>query len=60
MHPLDFVSEFYEEQEKKENVVARSKIKLFSPTEEALQAWKHCDVALWSLFAGHHVDSNSL
>jgi hypothetical protein len=28
--------EFYEEQDEKENVVARSKKKLFSPTEEAL------------------------
>jgi hypothetical protein len=36
------------EQDKKENVAARSKIKLFSPTEEALQAWKHHDIALWS------------
>jgi hypothetical protein len=33
--------EFYEEQDKKEDVVARSEIKLFSPTEEALQAWRH-------------------
>ena len=40
--------ELFEEQDKKENVEARSKIKLFSPTEEVLQAWKHRNVALWS------------
>jgi hypothetical protein len=40
--------EFFEEQNEKENVVARSKIKLLSPTEEVLQAWKHCNITLWS------------
>jgi hypothetical protein len=45
---LSNTKEFYEEQDEKENVVARSKIKLFSPAEEAFQAWKHCNVALWS------------
>jgi hypothetical protein len=41
--------ELFEEQDKKENVEVRSKIKLFSPTEEVLQTWKHLDVALLSL-----------
>jgi hypothetical protein len=40
--------EFFEEHNEKENVVARSKIKLLSPTEEVLQAWKHCNIKLWS------------
>jgi hypothetical protein len=40
--------ELFEEQDKKGNVEARSKIKLFSPTEEVLHAWKHRNVALWS------------
>jgi hypothetical protein len=37
-----------QEQDKKENVEARSTIKLFPPREEVLQAWKHCDITLWS------------
>jgi hypothetical protein len=51
--------EFYKEQDEKESAVARSKIKLFSPTDsltglETLQC--HAVVT----FAGHHVDSNPL
>jgi hypothetical protein len=51
--------ELFEDQDEKENVVARSKTKLFSPTKEALQAWMqgHCPVVT---FAGHYVDSNPL
>jgi hypothetical protein len=40
--------ELFEEQDEKENVEARSKIKLFFPIEEVLQVWRHCDVTLWS------------
>jgi hypothetical protein len=40
--------EFYNKQDKKENVVATSEIKLFSPTKEALQAWRHHNIVLWS------------
>jgi hypothetical protein len=39
---------FYNEQDEKENVVTTSEIKLFSPTKETLQAWRHCNVVLWS------------
>jgi hypothetical protein len=45
---------FYEEQDEKENVVVRSIIKLFSPTEEALQAWKHHKHHTVGTFAGQH------
>jgi hypothetical protein len=40
--------EFYNKQDEKENVVATSEIKLFSPTKEALQAWRHHNIVLWS------------
>jgi hypothetical protein len=40
--------EFYNKQDKKENVLATSEIKLFSPTKEALQVWRHRNVVLWS------------
>jgi hypothetical protein len=36
------------EHNKRENVEARSEIKLFSPMDEVLQTWKHCDIPLWS------------
>jgi hypothetical protein len=36
------------EQDKKEKEVTRSEIKLFSPTKETLQPWRHRNIALWS------------
>jgi hypothetical protein len=38
--------ELFEEQDKRENVEARSEIKLSSPMGEILQAWKYHDIAL--------------
>jgi hypothetical protein len=36
-------------------VEVRSEINLLSPIEEALQVWKHCNVALWlPCIAGHY------
>jgi hypothetical protein len=53
--------EFYNEQDKKENEVATTEIKLFSPIKEALQAWRHHNIMLWPVtFAGHHTHSNPL